>query len=104
MSEARSSDAPAAILSAGGVQITLDRETLRKLVDAVVEDVLARIGNDNRIAFPERDSADMLGVKKHILRDARLRGEINPARIGRGYFYTRRQLLEFAEGKRAAPK
>jgi len=82
------------------MQMHITRDELRPLVRAVVAEVLAeleaRMVDDGRLAFSEAEAADLLGIRPHVLRDARLRGEITACRIAGGRVrYTRHQLLEY---------
>lgn len=82
------------------MEIRLDHSDLRPLVEQVVaeavlqlQEVDARAGD--RIAYTEADAAAMLSVGRHVLRDARLRGEVECSRVGNRIVYTREQLLQF---------
>jgi hypothetical protein len=77
------------------MQITFAADELRPMIEAVVTEVVSRFGDAGRVAFPEAEAAGLMGVKRHVLRDARLRGEISGSKVGRGYVYTRADLLAF---------
>lgn len=53
-----------------------------------------------RLAYPEAEAAMLLGVARHVLRDARLRGEIKATRIGKRIVYARDELLRFLARRR----
>lgn len=77
-----------------------DIDDLRPVINAVVDEILTRIdGHEaklgNRLAFPEAEAAALCGIPKHVLRDARLRGEIRGKRVGKGVVYERGELLKF---------
>lgn len=81
-----------------------DLPELRPLIAAIVAETIdqrqaveAQLGN--RLGFTEGEAAAALGVKAHVLRDCRLRGEISARRVGARYVYTRSSLLQFLEGK-----
>ncbi|OHB71982.1 MAG: hypothetical protein A2V70_18185 [Planctomycetes bacterium RBG_13_63_9] len=86
--------------------LVVDSESdLRPVVEAVVREVLsqradaeAKLGG--RLGFTEPEAAALLGVKQHVLRDARARGEISARRVGRRYIYSRAALLDFLEAER----
>jgi excisionase family DNA binding protein len=80
------------------VQITAD--DLRPIVETVVAEVLAQRQaveqKLDRIGYTEAEAAELLGMPRHKLRDARLRGEITARKVGRGFLYSRQKLIEFA--------
>ena len=88
------------------MNLRIDPDELRPLVQAVVEETLARIQADqsrlpsDRLAFPEAEAAALLGLKQHVLRDARLRGEITGSLLGRRYVYSRDDLLAWLRRQR----
>jgi len=74
--------------------LTLDADALRPLVAAVVRETLAatesaaaKLGN-GRLGMPEGEAAAALGVARHVLRDARLRGEVQARKLGKSYCYS----------------
>jgi hypothetical protein len=80
----------------------MDRESLRPIVAEVVAEVLektnvAQSALGNRLMLSESEAAELLGVEKHVLRDARLRGEIHGRLVGKRIFYSRAALLAFSE-------
>lgn len=78
-----------------------DIENLRPLIAAVVAEVLDRAalpvsGRDaERLAWPETEAAAMLGCGRHVLRDARLRGEIKSTKVGGRVAYTHKHLTDY---------
>jgi excisionase family DNA binding protein len=56
----------------------------------------AKLGAD-RLAYSEAEAAALLGVARHVLRDARLRKEIRAKKIGKGWRYSRAELARFIE-------
>lgn len=50
---------------------------------------------DDRLAYTEPEAAQLLGVRSHVLRDARLRGELTGRRAGKRVIYDRRELLRW---------
>lgn len=87
-------------LLAYSVNISLNESDLQPLVEAVValtlnklEDERRRIGD--KLAYSEPEAAALLSVKPHVLRDARLRGEIEGFKLGKGMRYARDELLRF---------
>lgn len=61
-------------------------------IEAVIRKVLADVIEPKRLAFTEPEAAALLGVQSHVLRDARLRGEITPTKLGSRIGYSRREL------------
>lgn len=78
------------------LQMNVDRETLRPLVANIVAEVIQQTGDRNRIAYSEKEAAQLLGMAPHQLRDRRLEGKVKATRLGREYRYTRQDLLENA--------
>jgi hypothetical protein len=84
------------------MRIERDHETLRPLVHMAVAEALGRMEEERaklsgRLAFTEPEAAVMLGVKAHVLRDCRRRGELQGAKVGSKIVYTRADLLGFLE-------
>ena len=82
------------------MHLTVSPDDLKPFIDAALAEIIARFGPGDRLAYPESEAAQLLGVKSHVLRDARLRGEITGAKLGRGYAYTRADLLAFIERRK----
>jgi hypothetical protein len=86
-----------------GMVSVLTKEELEKLIDsAVTKAVAATLDIDptmtnNRLAYSEPEASALLGVKPHVLRDARLRGEISATRVGGRLAYTRDDLCSYLE-------
>ena len=77
-----------------------DAEDLAPLVRLVVNETIKQLRDDeaklgNQIAYPESIAASLIGVERHALRDARLRGEIAGSRVGKRILYEREELLAF---------
>lgn len=49
------------------------------------------------VLLTEQQAAEMLGVRKHVLRDARQRGELDFVRIGKCIRYEPEMLMRFVE-------
>lgn len=70
-----------------------------RAIAAAVADELERRAADNRrlpddsLGVPEPKAAAMLGIKPHVLRDARRRGEISGRRVGRSVVYEKAALV-----------
>lgn len=81
-----------------------DIHDLKPLIAEAVRDVLKELAGtpltSGQLAFNEAQAAELIGLKKHQLRDARLRGQIRALRPPgtKNYLYTRGALLEFVEG------
>jgi len=81
------------------MKMQFDDDELTPLIERVVARVLdereaidVKLGK--RVAYPEPEAAAMFGMKPHVLRDARLRGEVIGSRIGKRIFYSREELLK----------
>ena len=88
------------------MQINLDESDLAPIIERTVAATLERLEADRaklggHLALAEPDAAAAIGVARHVLRDARLRGEIKGSRIGKRVVYRRDELLEFLERNRA---
>jgi hypothetical protein len=86
-------------------RIELDTDELRPLIQTVVAEVLAATEADavrlnGRLAYPESEAAVLLGVRPHVLRDARLRGEIEAATIGKRIVYEPEALKSYLRRNR----
>lgn len=80
-----------------------DIAELRPVITAVVQAVLSELegrqAKMDRIAYSEAEAASLLGVARHVLRDCRLRGEIQARKVGKEFRYHRSELERFAQGK-----
>lgn len=76
---------------------------LDQIADRVFERLASHIAANNRmpdkLSYSESEAAELLGIAKHVLKGARERGEIQPAKIGKGYRYGREMLVKFAEAR-----
>jgi hypothetical protein len=84
------------------VRIQFDREDLLPLVQLTVAEALDRMEIERakfngRLSYTEPEAAVLLGVKAHVLRDCRRRGELQAAKVGSKIVYTRTDLLDFLE-------
>ncbi len=80
------------------MQFQFDNNELRPLIENVVETTLARVEAsrpDSRLAYTESEAASLLGIPRHVLRDARLRGEIRASLVGKRLLYTTESLRQF---------
>lgn len=85
------------------MQVTFEADDLRPIVEAVVAHLGDRLAPlDDRIGVDEAEAARLLGLKKNVLRDARLRGEISAAKIGKKYVYMRSDLIALLQARKAA--
>lgn len=83
------------------MKLQFDESDLRPLVQAVVNEVVAKIGGipDDRLAFEEGEAARLIGVPKHVLRDLRLSGGIEATKCGKRSLYRRDVLLRYLGAK-----
>src|SRR5437016_1414567 len=94
-----------------GINLQLEPEALRPIIEAVVTEALARLeadrqrlGPDSRLAYSEAEAARLLGLQPHQLRDTRLRGEIEASvGPGRKILYSRADLLGYLASRRWKP-
>lgn len=82
------------------MNLSFDPQDLRPLVEQVVTETIERLEAaramvGDRLAYDEPEAAALIGVRRHVLRDARLRGEVIASRIGKRTVYTREELLRF---------
>lgn len=87
------------------MNLSFDPRDLRPLVEQVVAEAVerleaARAQVGDRLAYDEHEAAALIGVRRHVLRDARLRGEITASRIGKRVIYTRAELVRFLDRTR----
>lgn len=80
-----------------------DIPNLRPLIAEAVRATLAEVQTDDaklagRLGFPEAEAAALMGLPRHVLRDARLRGEISGRVIGKKIVYSREALQRFLAG------
>jgi hypothetical protein len=87
----------------------LENDILQKLEKSFESIVLKAIAGlrefapshaHNRLAFSEPEAATLLGVRQHVVRDARLRGEIESTHVGGRIAYTRHDLLKYLENQK----
>jgi hypothetical protein len=83
------------------MQVNFSQDDLRPLVATVVAECFAQLRDDEarigeRLALSEIEAARLIGVESHVLRDARLRGEISASRIaGRRIRYLPADVLTY---------
>lgn len=83
------------------LNVTLDSDALRPVIEATVAETVARLWDDearlgDRLAFDEPTAARLLSLEPHQLRDERLRGRITASTIvGRRIRYLREDLLAY---------
>ena len=87
------------------MNISFDQAVLRPLIEQIVAAVLERLDAErqaigDKLAYPEAAAAALLGIQRHALRDARLRGEIAGSRLGKRVVYERQELLAFLRRQR----
>ena len=83
------------------LNLSLDSDALRPLIEAVVAETVARLADEDArlgdvLAFDEATAARMLSLEPHQLRDERLRGRVAASRItGRRIRYVREDLMVY---------
>ena len=92
------------------LNVSLDADALRPVIEAAVAETMARIRNDetalgDRLAFSEQEAARLLSLESHQLRDERLRGRIAASRcVGRRIRYRREDLIAYLARHRTEPQ
>ena len=87
------------------MHVSINPADIQPLIEQVVHATIAQFHSDhamlgNRLAFPEAEAAALLGIRPHVLRDARLRGELAGSRVGKKVIYERDELLRFLRQQR----
>ena len=87
------------------MKLSFDEADLRPVIQQIVVATLIQIQSDeakfgDRMAYTEPQAAAILSIKPHVLRDARLRGEISGSRVGKRILYERDELLRFLRQQR----
>jgi hypothetical protein len=83
-------------------KIEIDQAELMPIIKAAVTETIEQVAAEraklaDRLALTEPEAAALLGVKPHVLRDCRRRGELRGAKVGGRIVYTRAELVEFLE-------
>ena len=73
---------------------------ITQIANAIVTEMsLGQLGqgddSSERLGYTEAEAAELIGVAKHVLRDARYRSEISAKLVGKKYIYTRESLIEY---------
>lgn len=90
------------------MNITIDdaglSELIRRVVLATIAELEQRRGpGGDRIAYTEEEAARMLGMKRHALRDERLRGRVTASMVaGRRPRYTLADLVDYLSAGKSA--
>lgn len=81
------------------MNLRLDDQELRALVAEVAAQLLGELLDwpVGRIALTEEEAANACGVRRHVLRDLRLKKAIQSRKLGRKYVYTRQDILQALE-------
>ena len=82
-----------------------DLNDLKPLIREVTRVVLAEVEHEQQklngqLSYDQAAAASLLGVRPSVLRDARLRGEIRGAKVGKRIVYQRCDLEEFLQRQR----
>jgi len=85
--------------------IQIDQKQFANMIEKIIFDSFqkmehAKISLGSRLSFTESEAAALLGVGRHALRDARLRGEVEASKVGRRILYSRDQLLQLLQKNR----
>lgn len=87
------------------MKLSFDEADLRPVIEKIVAATLVQLQSDEaklgqKIAYTEPEAAAILSIRPHVLRDARLRGEISGSRVGKRILYERDELLRFLRRQR----
>jgi hypothetical protein len=82
------------------MEVTLTFDDFTPLVERIVERVIERLDERHarvhgQLAFTLPQAAAALGLRQHVLDDARRRGEIHAVKLGKRFLYPRAELLRF---------
>ena len=83
------------------VIMRLEQEEVARIAEAITERLGRQnfaahsIGEPERLAYTEQEAAQQMGIAQHVLRDARLRGEIVARKLGKRWLYSREVLIDF---------
>jgi hypothetical protein len=85
------------------VELKFDRADLKPLIESIVAEMADRLAPmDDRISVDEAEAARLIGVAPHVLRDARRRGEVGAAKIGKKHVYLRLDLVALVQARKAS--
>ena len=85
------------------MHVVFSSHDLRPLIAEVVAELAQTLAPmDDRLSVDEQEAARLLGLQPHVLRDARLRGEIRAAKVGKRRLYLRGDLIEFLQSRKSA--
>ena len=89
------------------MELKLNPAELTPIIRQTIEETLAEVGPTNdklagRLAFTEAEAAELMGIERYVLRDARLRGEIDGSKVGKMIIYEPDVLREFITSRRMA--
>ena len=84
------------------MKFEFDDSDLRRLAGPIVSETLERLEAtrakvNGQLAFNEAEAAALIGLQRHQLRDARLRGEVRGSKVGKRILYSRCELLKLLE-------
>ena len=87
------------------MKLSFDEADLRPVIEQIVAATLVQIQSEeaklgDKLAYTEPQAAMILNIKPHVLRDARLRGEVSGSRVGKRILYERDELLRFLRQQR----
>lgn len=85
------------------MKLDLDADELRPLVREIVSQTIDHLAQTEtrldrmgeRLGFTEPEAAELLGIKPHVLSDARRRGEVQAKLIGKRFIYSRDGLRRY---------
>jgi hypothetical protein len=92
-----------------GLTLQVQAEALRLLIEAVVEETIARLESARallagKLAYSEEEAARLLSIESWVLRDERRRGRIQASQIvGNRIRYTHDDLVRYLAGRRWCP-
>ena len=87
------------------MRIEFSPEDLAPLVEQIVAETLRQLEADetrmgDRLTFTQAEAGSLLGVPQNVVRDCRLRNELEGVRVGKRVLYTKDSLLKFLHAQR----
>lgn len=86
------------------MNVSFGIDDIRPIIETVVAEVFAQTTplQQEQLAFIEPEAAALMGIHAHQLRDARLRGEITPTKVGGRIGYEKTEIVAYLARNRSA--
>lgn len=87
------------------MKFEIDNEALAPIIEATVRKTISELtpmlaNPEPRMAYTEAEAGGLFGVGPHVLRDARIRGEIDYYKIGKRVMYRPADLAAWLDKNR----